>query len=121
MKQVPTATPSIRNKVVRTSLGKTVESKWGHTFSVGKNANQITNEIGIAIVIATMAAPIVHASILFRLRPRNENKLVYLNAVIIRSSKGSLTALSRRWNSNGGSQKSFNERLFSLALPIRQS
>ncbi len=121
MKEVPTATPSIRNKVVPTSRGKTVESKWGHTFSDGKNANQITNEIGIAIVIATMTDPSVHASILFTHRPGNGNKLLYLNAVIIRSSKGSLTALSRRWNCNGGSQKSFNERLISLAQPIRQS
>ena len=92
MKQVPMATPSISIKVVPTSRGNTVESKWGHTFSVGENANQITNEIGIAIVIATTTDPIVHASILFRLRPRNGNKLLYLNAVIIRSSKGSLTA-----------------------------
>ena len=72
MKQVPTATPSISIKVVPTSRGNTVENKWGHTFSVGENANQITNEIGIAIVIATMTDPIVHASILFRLRPRIE-------------------------------------------------
>ena len=121
MKQVPMATPSISIKVVPTSRGNTVENKWGHTFSVGENANQITNEIGIAIVIATTTDPIVHASILFRLRPRNGKKLLYLNAVIIRSSKGSLTALSRSWNCNGGSQKSFNERLFSLAQPIRQS
>jgi hypothetical protein len=121
MKQVPMATPSISIKVVPTSRGNTVESKWGHTFSVGENANQITNKIGIAIVIETMTAPSVHAPILFTHRPGNGNKLLYLNSVIIRSSKGSLRALSRRWNWNGGSQKSFNERLFSLAQLIRQS